>query len=109
MTISTDLLKEARKRAGLSQAELARRTGRAQSAVARWERGDVEPRLSTLVELVRACGLELTFGLDEYDNSYLVQIDRMLALSPLERISRGARAATALAELRSRIEAERHG
>jgi transcriptional regulator with XRE-family HTH domain len=103
------LLKEARKRAGLSQAELARRTGRAQSAVARWERGDVELRLSTLVELVRACGLELTYGLAEYDDSYLAQIDRMLALTPQERISRGTRSAAALGELRSRIEAARHG
>jgi transcriptional regulator with XRE-family HTH domain len=103
------LLREARKRAGLSQAELARRTGRAQSAVARWERGDVEPRLSTLVELVRACGLELTVGLAEYDDSYLVQIDRMLALSPKERVLRGTRSAALLTELRSRIEAERRG
>jgi transcriptional regulator with XRE-family HTH domain len=109
MKLSADLIREARLRAGLSQEELARRTGRAQSGIARWERGDVEPRFSTLVELVRACGLELTFGLAEYDDSYLPQIDRMLALSPAERVAYGTRSAVCLRALRSRIEAARRG
>lgn len=109
MNASADLIREARLRAGLSQAELARRTGRAQSGIARWERGDVEPRLSTLVELVRACGLELTFGLAEYDDSYLPQIDRMLALSPADRVAHGTRSTPRLRGLRSCIEEARHG
>jgi transcriptional regulator with XRE-family HTH domain len=109
MSLSSDLLREARLRAGLSQAELARRTGRAQSGIARWERGDVEPRLSTLVELVRACGLELTVGLAEYDASYLPQIDRMLALTPAERVARGTQAGARLRGLRASIERARHG
>jgi transcriptional regulator with XRE-family HTH domain len=109
MHLSADLLREARLRAGLSQAELARRTGRAQSGIARWERGTVEPRLGTLVELVRACGLELTFGLAEYDDSYLPQIDRMLALAPAARIAYGTQAAARLRELRSSIEEARRG
>lgn len=109
MNLSADLLREARLRAGLSQGELARRTGRAQSGIARWERGDVEPRFSTLVELVRACGLELTFGLAEHDDSYLHEIDRMLALSPAERVASGTRSAVRLRELRSAIEAARRG
>lgn len=109
MTYSSDLILEARKRAGLSQAELARRTGRAQSGIARWERGDVEPGLSTLVELVRACGLELTVGLAEYDDSYVPLIDRALDRSPAERIVHGTRSATTLRALRSRIEHARHG
>jgi transcriptional regulator with XRE-family HTH domain len=109
MNRSADLLREARLRGGLSQEELARRTGRAQSGIARWERGDVEPRFSTLVELVRACGLELTFGLAEYDDSYLPQIERMLALSPAERVAYGTQSAVRLRELRSRIEEARRG
>jgi transcriptional regulator with XRE-family HTH domain len=107
MYASANLIREARRRAGLSQAELGRRTGRAQSAIARWERADVEPRLSTVVELVRACGLELTVGLAEYDDSYRAPIDRMLALTPLERIAHGTSSARILRGLRSAIESER--
>ena len=55
--VSGDLLREARLRAGLSQAELARRAGKARSAIGRWERGEVLPSFETLRELVRACGL----------------------------------------------------
>ena len=56
------LLRAARARAGISQAELAARTGTSQAAVARREAGHEDPRLSTLRRLVYACGeiLELT-------------------------------------------------
>jgi uncharacterized protein len=56
------ILRGARERAGISQAELAARTGTSQAAVARREAGHEEPRLSTLRRLVYACGeiLELT-------------------------------------------------
>lgn len=39
-----DRIKDARKKAGISQAELARLVGRSQSAVAEWETGGTEPR-----------------------------------------------------------------
>jgi transcriptional regulator with XRE-family HTH domain len=84
--ISADLLREARLRAGLTQAELARRIGRSQSQIARWENGKVEPSLETLRRLVRACGLELTYGLANYDDSYVPYIKRLLELSPQERL-----------------------
>jgi transcriptional regulator with XRE-family HTH domain len=84
--ISADLLREARLRAGLSQAELGRRVERSQSQIARWERGDVKPSLETLRELIRACGLELTFGLATYDDSYEEWIERYLALPIEQRI-----------------------
>jgi transcriptional regulator with XRE-family HTH domain len=86
--ISADLLKEARLRAGLTQAELGRRVQRSQSQIARWERGDVKPSLETLRELIRACGLELGFELAEYDDSYLPDIADNLRSSPSERIDR---------------------
>ena len=76
LVISGDLLKEARKRAGLTQADLGRRVGKPQSSIARWERGDVTPSLETLRELIRACGLELTFALANYDDSYIPYIYR---------------------------------
>ena len=86
--ISADLLKEARLRAGITQAELARRVHRSQSQIARWERGDVKPSLETLRELIRACGLELGFELASYDDSYLPDIADNLRVSPAERIDR---------------------
>lgn len=84
--VSADLLRQARLRAGLSQAELGRRVGRPQSQIARWETGRVEPSLETLRRLIRACGLELTYGLANYDDSYLPYIERLLDLAPQERL-----------------------
>jgi transcriptional regulator with XRE-family HTH domain len=84
--ISADLLHEARLRAGLTQAELGRRVNRTQSQIARWERGDVKPSLETLRELIRACGLELTFGLAAYDDSYDYFIEQRLRLDAEARL-----------------------
>jgi transcriptional regulator with XRE-family HTH domain len=55
----SDLVREARRRAGLSQADLAARVGTTQSAIARLERGRSSPSFRRVVELVEACGLEL--------------------------------------------------
>lgn len=101
--LSADLLREARLRAGLTQAELGRRTGRAQSAIARWERGVVQPSLETLRELIRGCGLELTFELARYDESYVPHIERALALSPAERIAASVDRTEAFRGLQARL------
>jgi transcriptional regulator with XRE-family HTH domain len=84
--ISADLIREARLRAGLTQAELGRRIGRPQSQIARWESGRVEPSLETLVKLTRACDFELTYSLAKYDDSYVPYIERLLELTPEARI-----------------------
>lgn len=84
--VSGDLLREARLRAGITQKELGRRVGRPQSQIARWESGRVDPSLETLRLLIRACGLELTYGLANYDESYVPYIDRLLELTPEERL-----------------------
>ena len=84
---SADLLRQARLRAGLTQAELGRATGRSQSAIARWESGRVQPSLETLRELIRACRLELTFGLANHDDSYDAHINDLLAMTPGERVA----------------------
>lgn len=55
----TTVLAAARRRAGLSQAALARRIGADQSYVSKVERGGVDPQTSTLLELARALDLEL--------------------------------------------------
>lgn len=93
--ISGDLLREARLRAGLSQAELARRAGKPTSVIGRWERGEVRPSLETLRELIRAAGLELGFTLTNADSNDhdLALIRRSLAQAPAERFAEGQRAA----------------
>jgi len=84
--ISGDLLREARLRAGLTQRELARRAQTSQPAIARWESGEVVPSFERLRELIRACGLELTIGLANYDDSYDEWILKALNVEPVERL-----------------------
>ena len=50
------VLRQARRRAGLTQRELADRAGVPQSQVARIESGAVVPRVDTLDRLLEACG-----------------------------------------------------
>ena len=80
------LLQEARRQAGLTQAELARRAGVPQSTVAKIERGRRDPSLSTLERLVRAAGLELRIQLAPKDDHDRQLIDLMLDLTPEERL-----------------------
>jgi transcriptional regulator with XRE-family HTH domain len=89
--VSGDLLVEARRRAGISQAELGRRSGVAPSLIGRYERYEVIPSFERLRELLRACGFELSFRLarldpDEHDR---VLIDRELRRTPAQRLRRG--------------------
>ena len=53
------LLADARRRAGLTQADLAKRLAISQAAVAQLERADSNPRLATLDRALRATGAEL--------------------------------------------------
>ncbi len=57
------LLRDARCRCGLTQAELARRAGVTQSVVSAYESGARQPSLPTLARLVAATGLELAVDL----------------------------------------------
>ncbi len=94
--VSGDLLREARLRAGLSQAELARRAGKARSAIGRWERGEVLPSFETLRELVRACGLDIGYGLYSYDDHDAGLVRASLQHTPAQRLWTGVRAANTL-------------
>ena len=85
---SSDLLVAGRRRAGLSQEQLAGRMGRPQSTIARWEKGQQHPPLESVIEALRACDLELTVGIARYDDSYEAQIARQLQLDPAERVMR---------------------
>jgi transcriptional regulator with XRE-family HTH domain len=99
--ISGDILREARLRAGLSQAELARRAGTHPSAVGRGERGEALPSLEKLRELVRACGLELTFRIANADleDHDLTLIRQALLLTPAERFEHAQKATRAVRRL----------
>lgn len=57
---SAALLRATRQRAHLSQTDLARRAGIAQSVISAYESGRREPSLPTLIRLVEATGHELT-------------------------------------------------
>jgi transcriptional regulator with XRE-family HTH domain len=83
--ITCDLLREARLRSGLTQAELAKRLGKSQPIIARWESGDVLPSLETVREVIRGCGLELSFSLANADDSNIAIIDAHLRMTPAER------------------------
>jgi uncharacterized protein len=57
------LLRQARKRAGLSQVELATRAGVTQSVISAYESGHRQPSIPALAALVDAAGYELAMGL----------------------------------------------
>jgi uncharacterized protein len=56
---AAELIREARERAGLTQAALAHRAGTRQSAVSAYESGRRTPSVVTLARLVRAAGYEI--------------------------------------------------
>ena len=91
---SAALLREARLRAGLTQADLSERTGRDRSVIARWEQGVVAPSVETLTDLVRACGFELnvSIGPADADEAEKKLLRRRLRLSPQERFQELLRA-----------------
>jgi len=82
----THLVREARKRAGLTQAELAARAGTTQSAVARIESGGVSPSLEHLSKLVRAAGFDIDVRLVPYDDHDLSMALRNRTLTPEQRL-----------------------
>jgi transcriptional regulator with XRE-family HTH domain len=87
MLASATLLKDARRQAGLTQADLARRLGISQAAVAKLERPDANPTVNTLDDALWATGHRLRLeasprrpGVDES------LIRQHLELSPAERL-----------------------
>ena len=58
-----ELIREARDRSGMSQAELARCAGVSQPVISAYERGHREPGLEMLRKLVEASGHDIEIGL----------------------------------------------
>ncbi len=84
------LLREARRRHGVSQQRLAIRASTTQSAISRIESGRVSPTVATLRELLHLLGEDLVLAGEEADSG----IDRSLiranlSLAPAQRVERG--------------------
>jgi transcriptional regulator with XRE-family HTH domain len=92
MAIS-DLVREARRRAGLSQADLALRAGVPKSTVGRIECGARTPSTEMVERLVRAAGLEVSVSLADPDPGTDSMFERTLRLSPAQRLADATRIA----------------
>jgi transcriptional regulator with XRE-family HTH domain len=57
--VAGELIKETRRRAGLSQVELARRSGIQPSVLSAYEHSRRQPSVSALARIARAAGMEL--------------------------------------------------
>jgi transcriptional regulator with XRE-family HTH domain len=80
------LVREARRRAGLTQRQLARRAGVSQPTIARIESGDARPASERILELVRAAGFDLDVRVVPLDEDALAMAERNLRRTPEERL-----------------------
>ncbi len=106
-----DVIREARKRARLTQRELAERAETTQSSIARWEAGRSEPSYATVHRLVGLCGFAMVPTLHPYEDGILDdlhQAHQILAMSPMQRLRQieymddfGRRMRRSLAEAKS--------
>jgi transcriptional regulator with XRE-family HTH domain len=87
------LVREARLRAHLSQAELALRAGVAKSTVGRIETGTRSPTADLVDRLVRAAGFEIDAQLIASDPDQDSLFERTLARTPAQRLADATRAA----------------
>lgn len=102
MHAAARLIREARSAEGLTQAELGRRLGISQAAVAQLERPAVNPTVTRLDEVLRAVGRQLVLHAEPAtDNIDETLLARNLRMSPLERLDALETAARELAELRA--------
>lgn len=96
-----DLIREARRRAALTQRELAERAGTVQPVVARWESGRTAVSFDDVRRLTRLCGFDLEVMLVPADHSDRAQAERLADLTGQARLDRHARVARQMAELRA--------
>ncbi len=83
-----DVIRIARDRAGLTQQQLAVRSGRPRETIARWESGRQIPSLEAVSALVDDCQLELVLRLSAQDTTLRDRVDEQLALPPRRRLAR---------------------
>ena len=88
-SMASRLLRQARRRAGLSQRALARRARSAQSVIARIECGQASPSWGTLERLLRHAGFALSAELSPSlggRSHMLDDVPRILKLTAEERL-----------------------
>jgi transcriptional regulator with XRE-family HTH domain len=89
----SNLVREARRRAGFTQAELAERAGVPKSTVGRIESGARVPSTEMVERLVRAAGVEVSVSLLEPDPGTDSMFERTLRRSPADRLADATRVA----------------
>ena len=102
-TSTAALVRAARSRAGLSQRELARRAGTAQSVVARVELGQTSPSWETLTRILAAAGFDLDANLTVcpvVGSHMLDDVARIMSLTPEQRLEEIANACRFAAAVR---------
>ncbi len=99
MRPATALL-QARRRAGLSQRQLAQHAGVPQSTIGRIEAGLADPKVGTLDRLLRTCGEELAAVAQRGIGVDRGLIRRRLNLTPRQRLEKGAADADAIRRVR---------
>lgn len=81
------LLLTARRKAGLSQRELAKRSGVPQPTIAAIEAGRQDPRVETLRKVLRSCGHELEVAPVLGEGVDRTLIHSLLRYTPRDRVS----------------------
>jgi transcriptional regulator with XRE-family HTH domain len=76
--VAAVLIHQARREAGITQAELARRTGIHSSVLSAYEHGRRQPSVAALARIARSCGQELRVDLPSVERS-TVRAGRILA------------------------------
>lgn len=88
MATSGSIIREARLRAGLSQQELGDAARRDRTQIARWEREVSHPSFETLLEVVRACGFDISVDLVAFVRPHVDELRETYRLTPQERLDR---------------------
>jgi transcriptional regulator with XRE-family HTH domain len=82
------IIRAARLKAGLTQAELAARLGRERAQIARWETGGQEPSFQNLCAVVEACGFSLKVEIAEREETPALdsELGESLPQAPQQRV-----------------------
>jgi transcriptional regulator with XRE-family HTH domain len=106
-TIAAGLLVDARRRAGLTQAEVASRAGVSRPSISQYENGRKDPSVSMLDRLIEACGMELRLRADPHSPASRGQALRDDTVGPAQAQRNAKRARAGLVGLRPLTAAEK--
>lgn len=103
-----ELLREARRRHGLTQGRLAIRANTTQSAISRIEAGRVSPSFETLRELLRLAGEDLVLTTRPYDSGVDGTLNQgNFKLTHDQRVQRGLAWAEQIKEIQREVGKQR--